>query len=254
MENQWEMSLPSTDELTPLTQSLISRELALAFEISPEICRKFNDQNRATYETGLTIRLKENNLDAMNLRLVSGRGDMGGKKRKRDDSLVPDEVSTESKDDSGDENKPNRSVKRPRLIWTPELHQRFVEVIEHLGMHKAVPKTIMAMMNVEGLTRENVASHLQKYRIYLRRIGGHNGYSTLRRTPTLFECDRFGSGSGSGSGSVPMPMPMPGPAPGPSGGGFPHLGSTVDGNSVVPEFNRGLESGASGTFWNGRRV
>jgi hypothetical protein len=29
----------------------------------------------------------------------------------------------------------------------------------------AVPKTIMQMMNVEGLTRENVASHLQKYRL-----------------------------------------------------------------------------------------
>ncbi len=25
-------------------------------------------------------------------------------------------------------------------------------------------------MNVEGLTRENVASHLQKYRLYLKRL------------------------------------------------------------------------------------
>jgi hypothetical protein len=30
------------------------------------------------------------------------------------------------------------------------------------------------MMNVEGMTRENVASHLQKYRLYLKKIGGHN--------------------------------------------------------------------------------
>ncbi|PSC67158.1 Acyl-[acyl-carrier] desaturase chloroplastic [Micractinium conductrix] len=28
------------------------------------------------------------------------------------------------------------------------------------------------MMNVEGMTRENVASHLQKYRLHLRRLGG----------------------------------------------------------------------------------
>ena len=28
------------------------------------------------------------------------------------------------------------------------------------------------MMNVEGLTRENVASHLQKYRLYLKRMQG----------------------------------------------------------------------------------
>ncbi|KAK3009147.1 hypothetical protein RJ639_014174 [Escallonia herrerae] len=30
----------------------------------------------------------------------------------------------------------------------------------------------MQLMNVEGLTRENVASHLQKYRFYLKRMQG----------------------------------------------------------------------------------
>lgn len=45
----------------------------------------------------------------------------------------------------------------------------------NLGIKNAVPKTIMQMMNVEGLTRENVASHLQKYRLYLKRMqGGSN--------------------------------------------------------------------------------
>jgi len=65
-----------------------------------------------------------------------------------------------------------RSLKRPRLVWTPQLHKRFVEVVAHLGIKNAVPKTIMQLMNVEGLTRENVASHLQKYRLYLKRMQG----------------------------------------------------------------------------------
>jgi len=37
---------------------------------------------------------------------------------------------------------------------------------------EAVPKKILEIMNVEGLTRENVASHLQKYRLYLKRVSG----------------------------------------------------------------------------------
>ena len=61
------------------------------------------------------------------------------------------------------------SMKRPRLVWTPELHRRFVEAVQQLGLKNAVPKSIMQLMNVEGLSRENVASHLQKYRMYLKR-------------------------------------------------------------------------------------
>mmetsp|Transcript_12114 Transcript_12114/g.36342 ORF Transcript_12114/g.36342 Transcript_12114/m.36342 type:complete len:531 (-) Transcript_12114:2592-4184(-) len=65
-----------------------------------------------------------------------------------------------------------RGAPRRRMMWTPELHTRFLNAVNHLGTERAVPKTILALMNVEGLTRENVASHLQKYRAYLRRISG----------------------------------------------------------------------------------
>ncbi|KAK6151350.1 hypothetical protein DH2020_013985 [Rehmannia glutinosa] len=65
---------------------------------------------------------------------------------------------------------PARTLKRPRLVWTPQLHKRFVDAVAHLGIKNAVPKTIMQLMSVDGLTRENVASHLQKYRLYLKRM------------------------------------------------------------------------------------
>lgn len=63
--------------------------------------------------------------------------------------------------------------RRPRLLWTQELHNRFINALSHLGLKQAVPKNILTMMNVEGMTRENVASHLQKYRLHLRKLGGH---------------------------------------------------------------------------------
>ena len=58
-------------------------------------------------------------------------------------------------------------------MWTPQLHRRLVDAVQHLGINAAVPKTIMQLMNVEGLTRENVASHLQKYRLYLKRLSNN---------------------------------------------------------------------------------
>ena len=36
-----------------------------------------------------------------------------------------------------------RALKRPRLVWTPKLHTRFVAAVEQLGLRNAVPKTIM---------------------------------------------------------------------------------------------------------------
>ncbi|WJX23462.1 hypothetical protein P8452_12668 [Trifolium repens] len=75
-------------------------------------------------------------------------------------------------EDEADERDDSSTSKKPRVVWSIELHQQFMAVVNQLGLDKAVPKKIMEMMNVPGLTRENVASHLQKYRLYLRRLSG----------------------------------------------------------------------------------
>ncbi|XP_043722377.1 two-component response regulator ARR2-like isoform X2 [Telopea speciosissima] len=86
-------------------------------------------------------------------------------------------------EDEGEDRDDTSTLKKPRVVWSVELHQQFVAAVNQLGIDKAVPKKILELMNVPGLTRENVASHLQthvcnhmvqKYRLYLRRLSGVN--------------------------------------------------------------------------------
>ncbi|WVZ93843.1 hypothetical protein U9M48_039797 [Paspalum notatum var. saurae] len=55
---------------------------------------------------------------------------------------------------------------KPRLRWTADLHDRFVDAVAQLGgPDKATPKAIMRTMGVKGLTLFHLKSHLQKYRL-----------------------------------------------------------------------------------------
>ncbi|CAN4078145.1 unnamed protein product [Withania somnifera] len=60
--------------------------------------------------------------------------------------------------------------KKMKVDWTPELHKKFVQAVEQLGIDQAIPSRILDVMKVEGLTRHNIASHLQKYRMHRRQI------------------------------------------------------------------------------------
>ncbi|KAJ4848239.1 hypothetical protein Tsubulata_042285 [Turnera subulata] len=90
----------------------------------------------------------------------ANEGNWKNSKRRKDEEEDPEE-----RDDTS-------TLKKPRVVWSVELHQQFVGAVNQLGIDKAVPKKILELMNVPGLTRENVASHLQKYRLYLRRLSG----------------------------------------------------------------------------------
>ncbi|KAI3989790.1 hypothetical protein MKX01_040760 [Papaver californicum] len=62
------------------------------------------------------------------------------------------------------------SLRKTRRCWSPELHRRFLSALQHLGGSQvATPKQIRELMKVDGLTNDEVKSHLQKYRLHTRR-------------------------------------------------------------------------------------
>ncbi|KAI3733915.1 hypothetical protein L6452_13373 [Arctium lappa] len=55
-----------------------------------------------------------------------------------------------------------RKESKPRINWTKALHGKFLEALNTLGKQNAYPSEILKHMNVPGLTRNHVASHVQK--------------------------------------------------------------------------------------------
>lgn len=115
----------------------------------------------------------DNDDSGKKLQVVSAEGDNGGGNRNkrtsrkgRDDNGDDGDDSDENSNENGD----SSTQKKPRVVWSVELHRKFVAAVNQLGIDKAVPKKILDLMNVENITRENVASHLQKYRLYLKRL------------------------------------------------------------------------------------
>ncbi|XP_008241541.1 PREDICTED: uncharacterized protein LOC103339953 [Prunus mume] len=61
--------------------------------------------------------------------------------------------------------------RKQRRCWSPELHRRFIESLQQLGgTQVATPKQIRELMQVDGLTNDEVKSHLQKYRLHVRKL------------------------------------------------------------------------------------
>uniref|UniRef100_A0A803RAF9 HTH myb-type domain-containing protein n=1 Tax=Cannabis sativa TaxID=3483 RepID=A0A803RAF9_CANSA len=69
-----------------------------------------------------------------------------------------------------EEDKDGQNQRKQRRNWSPELHKRFLNALQQLGgSHAATPKQIRELMKVDGLTNDEVKSHLQKYRLHTRR-------------------------------------------------------------------------------------
>ncbi|GBG68864.1 hypothetical protein CBR_g3557 [Chara braunii] len=81
--------------------------------------------------------------------------------------------------------------RKARRCWSPELHRRFVDALTILGGPQvATPKQIRELMKVEGLTNDEVKSHLQKYRLHTRRPSPPQNIS-LPHPPQVFVLGSF---------------------------------------------------------------
>ncbi|XVF10989.1 hypothetical protein REPUB_Repub07fG0230400 [Reevesia pubescens] len=106
--------------------------------------------------------------------LVGGKGETTtyahsqNRENSKDSHAVAEKPRTVSGLHGSCRNKANR--KKLKVDWTPELHKKFVQAVDQLGIDQAIPSRILELMNEEGLTRHNVASHLQKYRMHRRHI------------------------------------------------------------------------------------
>ncbi|XP_051119617.1 two-component response regulator ARR2-like [Andrographis paniculata] len=73
-------------------------------------------------------------------------------------------------DQDQDAARPHGMKRKMCTEWNQELHQKFMDAVYQLGEGKCFPKDILQIMNVPGLTRMQVASHLQKCRNYKWRL------------------------------------------------------------------------------------
>ncbi|KAK9063753.1 hypothetical protein SSX86_017625 [Deinandra increscens subsp. villosa] len=78
--------------------------------------------------------------------------------------------TTTSSNSGGGEDKGRSNCKKERRCWSPELHRRFLHALQQLGgAYVATPKQIRELMKVNGVTNDEIKSHLQKYRLHTRR-------------------------------------------------------------------------------------
>ncbi|KAF7104537.1 hypothetical protein CFC21_105429 [Triticum aestivum] len=99
-------------------------------------------------------------------------------------------------DDSNENNESTHissTHRKPRVTWTIELHNKFLEAINQIGLDRAVPKKVLELMNVDCLSRENIASHLQKYRLYLKRVNSNPSSDAYERRNSSYNMNNKGN-------------------------------------------------------------
>ncbi|OMP02078.1 hypothetical protein COLO4_11362 [Corchorus olitorius] len=100
-----------------------------------------------------------------------------------------------------------QNSRKQRRCWSPELHRRFVEALQQLGGSQvATPKQIRELMQVDGLTNDEVKSHLQKYRLHIRKLPASSAGKGDGLWSAENQCNEHMKSNNSQSGSPQGPL------------------------------------------------
>ncbi|KAK9119949.1 hypothetical protein Scep_018042 [Stephania cephalantha] len=123
-------------------------------------------KNGDGHESNDDMEKARNGLDDLEDWYLINGGDLNPSKKRKDN---------ENHEYDNQDNSDPSVAKKARVVWSVELHKKFLDALNQIGFDSKVgPKKILDLMNVPWLTRENVASHLQKYRLYLSRLQKQN--------------------------------------------------------------------------------
>ncbi|XP_073041405.1 transcription factor HHO2-like [Primulina eburnea] len=97
--------------------------------------------------------------------------DSGGFSSKSNCSKTGSSSATDDQSNLLARQKRQQMTRKQRRCWSPELHRRFIDALQQLGgAQAATPKQIREFMQVDGLSNDEVKSHLQKYRLHTRKV------------------------------------------------------------------------------------
>ncbi|XP_020234481.1 transcription factor HHO5 [Cajanus cajan] len=135
-----------------------------------------------------------------------------------------------------------QNTKKQRRSWSPELHRKFVDALQQLGRPQvATPKQIKELMQVVGLTNDEVKSHLQKYRLHFKRPQVcSNGQGNNRNSGLGMMAEDKSKGNLSQSGSPQGPLFLGGSGKGLSSSGRNSTETEEDEQSDCRNWKGGL--------------
>ncbi|XP_011043638.1 PREDICTED: transcription activator GLK1-like isoform X3 [Populus euphratica] len=168
--------------------SINEKDVLPNLEMDPEILAEFSVSGSGGEESDVNTSMSNEKVEDHSIRwkdeedkfsgsgldsILSSRGEEIVSKK--DESVVVNPVLSEDgekgrKPTTQGKNNNNQRKRKMKVDWTPELHRRFVQAVEQLGVDKAVPSRILELMGIDCLTRHNIASHLQKYRSHQKHL------------------------------------------------------------------------------------